>query len=39
MSTAGATHVTIETHGMGLTVREHVAMLEKAAKTHQRQPW
>ncbi|GAA2689212.1 hypothetical protein GCM10010412_078260 [Nonomuraea recticatena] len=35
----GATHVSVETHGMGLTVREHVAMLEEGAKTYQRQSW
>ncbi|WP_043627604.1 LLM class F420-dependent oxidoreductase [Nonomuraea candida] len=35
----GATHVTIETHGMGRTVHEHIAMLEEAAKTYQRQSW
>lgn len=32
----GATHVTVETHGMGLTLREHVALLQETAKTFQR---
>jgi probable F420-dependent oxidoreductase len=32
----GATHVTVETHGMGLTLREHLAVLEETAKTYQR---
>ncbi|MEW9553269.1 LLM class F420-dependent oxidoreductase [Nonomuraea sp. NPDC050783] len=32
----GATHATVETHGAGRTLREHLAVLEEAARTYQR---